>query len=802
MAESFDFSLQPSAFSLPTASGFAALAPPVFALLALFAVALSAPAEPSESQWREPASAARLVFTRPHQENFCLLPAPAKLDAAGVADGKAWSDGNARPVRLVWADATNSFFLVDCRNVPEQQEVALYLLTKAIASTPEEPAVRDPLPVRFYAQRTAGQDLPATWEQLQILDTRVDRDPFHQSLAEFDTEAGAPTGWYRGDWQRKNHLFQLSSWVLFPVAGRYVFGLKTDQPVWLTVDGKLMMEHLDSRQADWTTARPREIAAGLHHVVARGVTRQNLHIAAGWLQEGHANAPGVVAVTGGEMLRARFERRDHRLHAFAVATIAQPYTFENATNVFVQVRLESDSISRDGFPVTCAWRLEGRDLGAGRVCKALLCLPAPAGVSTADSREHTQAGAGSGTRCIELTVADNHGNTARDTVPVALDGPPRAQYCVSGRLVGVPAVGYEEDPVRPEIHVRATSPDGIDFTAEAAIERANGSITNIAGPVDIVRSWGRLVLPADTADAFNRIDWRVLHGGVVLDHGATVFERTPFRTRPDALDGDMLCVRTNALMLVARRASVGAPTLFEGLRPGQSLLLLDGFLAPDGGDDTNLVVRLDSALGGFPGTGGASSASPAFDDNRRRGTRPSIAIATEGVETGGASSASPSSYRRINLRAMETAGSANGVTRLMLLVQAGSLLPADVVVVAPPFDALAQGETLAQFERRLAALAGLFSGPGHATVVLVTPPPFAILPGCEELAAAGVRPPDARQLAEVVCRVADAYGLPVADLYTSFMTAGDCAPLIRNGALTAAGMEQAVEVLRRVLFER
>jgi hypothetical protein len=721
-------------------------------LPALFPVVLLAQAD---SSWREVTAPARLVFVRPAaQERFCLLTAPAQLAAGNVSGARAWSGDSVRPVRLVWADATNAFFLVDCRGVPERQEVALYLLPRADPQKPEA-VISDPLPVRFYTQRTAGQDLPETWEQLQLLDTRVDRDPFYQDLPDFDAGDDSPTGWYRGDWQRKNHLFQLSSWVLFPATGRYVFGVKSAAPLWLTVDGERLLEHGASQRTAWAATRPREIAAGVHRVVVRGVSRRDLDVAAGWTLEGAKDAPGVVMVTGGEKVRARLERRDSRLHAFAVATPGTPYAFEGSPQVFVPVRLESRSVSLDGSPLACVWRARGREIGTGQACTVARC-------------------ATSGVDCVELTVTDNRGNTAQDSVPMKLDGLARTRYHVSGRLVGVPAVGYGEDPVRPEIHVRATSPDKIDFTVEATIVRAGGSITNVTAVVDVVRSWGRLVLPADTADAFSRIDWRVLHGGEVVDRGSLVFDREPFRNWPDALDGDRLCTRSHALMLVARRASAAAAPPFEGMRPGQRLLLLDGFLALAGAADTNLSARLDRVLA--DGLDGAEEGPPSPDALAR--------------------------YQRVSLLALEANGSADGLARLMPLVQAGSFLPADVVVIAPSFDALGQGETLAQFERRLAALAGLFTGPGHATVMLVTPPPFAILPGCEGVTADGTCPPDARQLAEIICRVADAHGLPVADLYTSFMTATERVPLVRSGALTPAGMEQAAEALQRVLFRR
>jgi hypothetical protein len=702
-----------------------------------------------DGAWAESASPARLVFERPRNESFCLVAAPSRIGAAAVSGALARSEERRRPVRLVWVDPSNTYFLVDCRGVPEQQEVNLYLLTGASPAATNLTVVNT-RPVRFYAQRTAGQDLPATWQQMLILDARVDRDPYTHPVVDFVADDETPTGWYRGDWQRKNHLYQFASWVLFPATGRYVCTLRSTQPAWLTLDDELLAESHAGRRMTTAGSRPRAITAGLHRVVVRGVTRQELALSLTWFAEGSTTPCNVTPVTGGDLVRARFEARDQRLHALALATIGIPYVFEGITNVFVAVTLESRSVSWDGAPLTCAWRCGGRDLGAGRTCKAVLDC------STWRSDR------------VELTVADNRGHTARDAAPLTSDRLPRNVYRVSGRLAGVPALGYAEDTVRPEIHVRASSPDDVDFAVEATIERANGSVTNIAGTVDIVRSWGRLLLPPASADAFSRISWRVLHGGVVLDRGTTLFEQAPFRDLPDALAGDALCSRTNLLMLVARHASLGTSVPFDGLRRGQRLLLLDGFLAPSGSAATNLAARLDAALAAGPDE---TATAPAVQ------------------------------YRRLSLRALEGVGNnAEGVSRLLPLAQLGTLLPADVVVVAPSCEPLGQGETPAQFERRLAAFVGLLAGPGHATVVLVTPPPFAILPGCEGVAAEGVRPPDARQVAEIVSRVADAYGLPVADLYTGFMTDGEGASLLRNGALTAAGMEQAVTALRRVVY--
>ncbi len=717
-----------------------------FGWLAVIAQMPLAGQGPTYLPWREPAAVARLVFTRAAQNEFCLLVAPARTGAEGVIrDGVARAGDKNVPVSIIWSDPSNIVFLADCRRVPARQELALYLFAAPQTPSTNAPVV-DPSPVRFYAQRTAGQDLPASWDQVQMLDSRVDREPCLQSMARFEARDGAPSGWYRGDWQRKSHLFEFSAWVLFPVTGRYLFGLQTDLPAWLLVDGEPVVGHAATRQLAWTNSAPILIPAGLHRVVARGVAQQRLNFLADWRQEGCTNAPGVMAITGGWRVPARWEQQGDRLHAMAEVTTEPTYTFAGVTNLFVPIRLESRSVSADRRALHYSWRqADHRELGQEARGQAVLCAEA-------------------GPSLIHLQVTDDQGHTAQDQVLVPIPrGPARTLYTVAGRLTGVPACGYEEDVIRPELQLRATSPDSVVFQVEADIRYANGAQTNLTGMVEMKRAWGRMVLPANSADSFQQIAWRIRHAGVTLDQGLLVFERAPFCTLPTALDGEQLLINSNAVMLVAHRASAGENPVLAGVRPEDRVLVLDGFLMPQDERDARLGARLDNLL------------------------------SDEGVIAQGA-------YRRVNWSLLEESSGVQGVARLQSLVQIGRLLPAEVVVVAPSFAALGQGESLAQYERRLATLIGLLTGPGHARVVMTTPPPFSVLPGCEGLPSAAGQPPNARQLAEIICRVADAYGQPVADLYTSFMASGRRASLLGDGVLTPEGVAFAGDVLRRSLY--
>jgi hypothetical protein len=82
-----------------------------------------------------------------------------------------------------------------------------------------------------------------------------------------------------------------------------------------------------------------------------------------------------------------------------------------------------------------------------------------------------------------------------------------------------------------------------------------------------------------------------------------------------------------------------------------------------------------------------------------------------------------------------------------------------------------------------------------------------VLPGCG--CVPGEKPCEhaaaARSYAESVVRVADAYGVETVDLFTAFQTSGTGVPLVRNGALTGAGIAYAEHVIAKkigVSFQR
>ena len=55
-----------------------------------------------------------------------------------------------------------------------------------------------------------------------------------------------------------------------------------------------------------------------------------------------------------------------------MAAPGRPYAFQGCSNLFTSVQLESRSVSWDGHPLACTWRVDGREVGSGRLLRTVL----------------------------------------------------------------------------------------------------------------------------------------------------------------------------------------------------------------------------------------------------------------------------------------------------------------------------------------------------------------------------------------------------------------------------------------------
>ena len=303
-------------------------------------------------------------------------------------------------------------------------------------------------------------------------------------------------------------------------------------------------------------------------------------------------------------------------------------------------------------------------------------------------------------------------------------GRPLVYRAADARLAGVPPFCFAEDAVRPELHVRSNVANvevaiTLRLRPDAAARNDGATVLSTTSTVALVKGWGRVELPEWRAADCERIDWLVRDGKDELARGTAKFIAPPFDEMPDGVYGDALTQGgTNCIFMARRYGRMTAPYAPQRAQ-GEGAVFVDGF----GGAASNLLsVALDRALEGN----------------------------------------APPLERTVDVRELVTADEALfapldlvSVLNLLHEVRSGT------VVLAPEIRGIAVGEDLGGFERRLAAVAGFLTEVRGCELVLVTPPP--------EMSGGAA---EVRDYAAVIHRVADAYGLRVADVYTLSRTGG------------------------------
>jgi hypothetical protein len=715
-------------------------------------------AQAPDPPWQHADAPVRVVFQAPANQRLALVEIPA----GSVVDGQisrvaAYHGASPRSLRVAATNAGAVSVLVNCEGLAPQAVVALYAITNTTPLAPDCPFV-DPQPVSVSIQRAGANEAPPTWEEMRFMSTRPGRQPVQFPLEGFipvvSNEQG-PRNWYQGGWRRPVYVAKLSGKMLIPASGEFRFAVKSRKPVYLLLQDKLVFQvgSRSRKDDDWMPSDPIPLRAGILDYTVLTLCDREINLNLGWIPPGTdaiVELPQAALLTGADPVAARVERIGATLHAGADYALEPSYVFYGHETRFTPVSLRSIHAAWEGAQdVSCLWKQAGATLGETPRCRI---IATNTGALPVDLEVRNKPGACETAR-LTVVIPDTIGN----------------EYRLATRLQGVPAICYDDDPVQPEIHLRGTAPDSLPLTLTAWTTTPEGVEKMYREVVTLQQGWTRLVLPVGTAHDFTSIRWTVSHAGVTVNNGAIRFLRQPFEALPDDLDGSFMVMGEASCVLMPRRASSGHPAPFTGLRPGQQITLLDGFLAP-------------------PGLGG--------EDNGLAFDRQFLSdIQVFGAQIPGLA-ANSIRYRRQSVESLKAFIPTRTFDRLAPLTQLARLNPADIVVVAPDMPGLAAGETLEDFERRLAALAGLLRDALPAQVVLMTPPP-GLLPADMRVPTHPGEDP-MRPYAEAVLRVADALGITVADFYTMCHTR-EATPAVVDGTLTNAGRRLAAETLARTL---
>ena len=730
------------------------------------------------ADWQVASSPLRAVYLS-DDKAVSTVEIPART-ANGVllTDIAAFAGTKRLPVKPVFRTDKTITAVIDGSAVKKAGvEIALYGLPAAL---PGAPAFANDLPVHFRITQSGVFEAPPSVADMIAM---ADGHPRHPVL-EFDLPSvgylksgspGTPRGWHRSNWRNFTYLAEYSGLLRIEKSGPYRFATakRATGPVYLIIGDELVIdvpnkgmhpladrpkgkkgEALAPTDIKWHLGKTIPLKEGVVPFRALTFCKQFCEITLGWIPPAAPKGtspvplPDKVWAAAAPPRAVRLDRRDGP-SSFTTAISIQTekedsYAVDGSDAIFMPSSIRSlHSRNAESAP-DCSWKLIGdddKDLLSfeGDELSAVLVKPNRNGK---DPR-------------INLTIRnDKTQQTACSETMVPFPKTAALRHRLTVLLSQLPPFVYDADRVQPEIQVRTTLPDKTPLLLRATFlpgKAASGKPPLVVEKETFpTRHWCRFVLPSKRVADIASIKWEVVHLGVTLAAGETIFMHAPFQKAPDAARGNELLAEGKPVVFVSRRIRNDTPLEVPFLRPGAEIILLDGFATPSGGFTEKTIGLFSDALGA--------------DTNV-----PSVRLLH------------PEDLPDKDILAKSHQELAS-LAHLSHMPQPGFL------IIAPDFNEIAEGAPLEQFERHLAATIGIVRDVLKTPAIVLTPPPGLLSSANLET------PPDMRPFAESVLRVADANNLPVADFYTLCKTHGADA-VSPDGTITPEGARLAGEAV-------
>jgi len=729
------------------------------ALLAnLLLLALSVGVGAREPEWLFPDYPSRAVFDRSQvEENYALVKVPVP-DTGNTTLFVATDSAGARlPFRLVNATSNEASVLIEIEDQKEQRIMLYYGSTNAGIGQMSN-TLTDPLPVAVDARKPEGQGIPNSWAKMLYL-YRNSGNSGESLGADFDDPMLLPVS-------RENHrhrrreksegqrLMRLRSVALADKPGKYKFALDCKDAGFLFVDGEMAAswpgEHV---QGQWMAGEELTLNAGPHVLEVYSYCKNEILLKVGWRTPGSQSIVPIdhSALLTSDLVRdVRIERMGRPIHPDFSCEIMPAYAIrcsrpstggtQDGAAVFVPVRFRNTTENWIKSKMTSRWSFDDGSESTNQT------------VVHVYTREECH-------RTV-LNVRDSLGfaGSCERVVDCRFSLP--KEHAVVAELILLPAVCYEPDIIEPTISVSGRLPDRVKLRAVWEVEDRSGRVETSSKAIELTDEAVLAPLVRTNAGCIAQIRWRVEHQAVPLKSGIVRFISSPFPELPVRVEGDRLYGSdgTQLVLLPYRKAcSFSQPAIPRKKALGKLVCigdLITGQGTSSNGTDANFERLLRSALGG---TGQEPTMkflkSPAWDE------------------------------------------SWGGYGPLLKLVDVpasiGASHGADVVILNLGLREILELRDPDAFERQIAALSDILSAGMKCPVIWVTPPPY---------------PTDQnrlRQFAAAITRVADARGVPVADLFSAFLGTGDGRRLFlkwRGLEFSEGGYELVAQVVARALL--
>ncbi len=694
-------------------------------------------------EWRQPGFPLRVVFTPAAgtQTNVILkLVRRGNMPVTRAAFYACTQAGDPLPFRVTHADNDEVVLQVKLPNPATEGPFLVYYGSNGPADGPPCPeAAPDPTPVAAGVFRISTKAIPTSWERLRHMMRTLRMERLRHQIDSFpEIRSVDADGERKAESRRTRRLPRIAamrSFLLAPEEGLYRFAIDCGDAGFVLIDREVAAEWPGSHEkGDWQTGPPVFLKAGVHRIdVYNAFDAVDADLRVGWIPP---KSKAVIPLAAGNLIGAseamstRTERINQALQPAFVATPLKAYSFRGHDAVFVPVEFRNNTASWVGETMTCRWSFGDGDKDEG------------------DTVIHTYRYKTPDLVKASLEVRDPLGFVAACSDSVDCRQVEPEAYAVAFDFVGLSSVCYPRDRLAPYLRVKGEVPGTVRLVAEWDwVPRAGPAVK---GQRDVTPEGAPVLLPLGHAAVgdMDSVRWCVKHAGVVLAQGTVRFLSPPFAALPARVDGDGLYDAAGTrLVLVAdetagRWSQSARPLVTASARGSGRVVCVDDSLAPAGATDAETPEPYHRVL----------------------------ARLLKGVTK---------DVRFVPLPEWDHTPQSYGPLRSVVDASGAVRDDTEVMVLSMGLRSMLASVDAAAFERQVAVLSDMIGGTRKIPMVLVTPPPY---------------PADAertRQYASVIRRVAEARGIPVADLYTTFRCVeGNWHALFGGNPLELSGMGQ------------
>jgi lysophospholipase L1-like esterase len=721
------------------------------ALSLLIVLVLCLPALGSRrTEWLKPEYPRRAVFSIPKDAGLYLLvdvPLGDKPEGEGSFECVSAS-GSSIPCRLVYSDGKKVSVLV-CTGPGAKGSYYLYYGAPGSKGRQE---IVDPVPVGVSVYRSTAKGIPNAWEKMRYMAghsrvaSKTLRQHYFGKIEGISAEQKAEqkyTSW-------KYPIVRLQSHVLCSKSGPYRFGINCSDAGFVLINGEVVASWPGEHAAGtWKSGPPVYLEAGIHKLSVYTKAKYTPYAALGWQPPGAEekySIPHKALVCASRVTDPRSEIRDEAVHPHFLSYPGRAYAFRNHRSVFIPVRFKSHSAYAKSSKLTYSW-----DFGDGHKAEGTYVDHV-----FSEARKHE----------VSLTVRDADGaeNVCKKIVDYRMIQP--QYYAVAAEVTGLPAVCYPKDPVAPILQaqwaaayssVSKKMPENIVLQLSWSVEGQEGAEDSGTRDLPMTNLSARVELASTNVSSMSRISWDISHQGISVASRIVNFVRPPFGDAVSRVSAEKLFNSGGERLIlvpVLKSDELEQPAITTEQARGR-IVCLDDSLAASGmdGDADGKVYygALSEIMGGPDG--------------------PSI--------------------EHVQLTDWDDSTEAYGP--LLRIREAAKAVAenADVVILSVGLQDIVHQRDPAEFERHAAALSDLIWGTLKCPVVWVTPPPYT------------ATTTEVRPFAAAVQRVAQARNMPVADLYSAFMNAGDEKDALFRGkdefSLSGQGHHLAARAIARAL---